>query len=83
MGEGGHRTAVIIHNPAMDGDLGDGKGRSSGVSLSSAVNSKGSDAFSLPLLQYQFTDGHDRFLIIHIRDEDPERSQTGLCSLIS
>ena len=25
LGEGGHRTTAIIHNPAMDGDLGDGK----------------------------------------------------------
>ena len=78
LGEGGHRTTAIIQNPAMDGDLGDGKEEEiiRGI-LVFRCQLKGSDAFSFPFLQYQLMDGHDRFLIIHIRDEDPEGLKHG------
>ena len=66
LGEGGHRMTAIIQNPAMDGDLGDGKEEEViwGV-LVFRCQLEGSNAFSFPFLQYQFVDGHDRFLIIH------------------
>ena len=79
LGEGGHRTTAIIQNPAMDGDLGDGKEKEIiwGI-LVFRCQLKGNDAFSFPFLQYQLMDGHDRFLIIHIRDEDPEGLKHGI-----
>ena len=51
LGEGGHRTTAIIQNPAMDGDLGDGKEEEIiwGI-LVFHCQLKGSDAFSFPFL---------------------------------
>ena len=79
LGEGGHRTTAIIQNPAMDGDLGDGKEEEiiRGI-LVFRCQLKGNDAFSFPFLQYQLMDGHDRFLIINTRDEDPEGLKHGI-----
>ena len=79
LGEGGHRTTAVIQNPAMDGDLGDGKEEEIiwGI-LVFRCQLKGSDAFSFPFLQYQVMDGHDRFLIIHICEKDPEGLKHGI-----
>ena len=79
LGEGGHRTTAIIQNPAMDGDLGDGKEEEIIRSIFVfCCQLQGSDTFSFPFLQYQFMDGHDRFLIIHICNEDPKGLKHGI-----